>query len=86
MPVGHVHGGDVVHPAAAGLDGDIAGIGDAGEGLADQRVTLFQLTGQECATRRNACCVHGKRRAGRRNTAQLRGKHTGIEIADILEI
>nr|DAG49121.1 MAG TPA: hypothetical protein [Caudoviricetes sp.] len=84
--VSHVHGGDVIDPAAAGLDGDIAGIGDAGEGLADQRVTLFQLTGQECATRRNACCVHGKRRAGRRNTAQLRGKHTGIESADILEI
>nr|DAF20703.1 MAG TPA: hypothetical protein [Caudoviricetes sp.] len=84
--VGHVHGGDVVHPAAAGLDGDIAGIGDAGQGLADERVALFQLTGQECTAGSNACRVHGKRRAGRCNAAQLRGKHTGIKGADILEI
>ena len=42
--IGHAHGGHVIHPAAAGLDYDVPGIGKAGQWLADQGVALLQLT------------------------------------------
>lgn len=52
--VAHGLGGDGVHPAAAGIDVDVPGIRNAGEGLADQRVPLLQLGAEKCPAGGNA--------------------------------
>mgnify|MGYP000765113388 CR=1 FL=1 len=84
--IGHGHGRDVIYPAAAYLDGGVTGIGDAGEGLSDQRVTLFQLTGEECVAALDNSRVHGGSAAGQRSTGVVYGENTGIGGADVLEI
>ena len=84
--IGHGHGRDVIHPAAAYLDGDITGIGDAGEGLSDQRVTLFQLAGEERIAALDGSRVHGGSAAGQRSTGVVYGESTGIGGADVLEV
>ena len=83
--VGHRHGGHIVHPAAAGFNDDIAGVGEAGQGLADHGIPLLQLTDQECAAGSDARGVHDGRAGNRRGRSRLAADHAGVESADILK-
>nr|DAG18324.1 MAG TPA: hypothetical protein [Caudoviricetes sp.] len=85
--VGDRHGRNVIDPAAAYLDGNIAGIGDTGKGLADERVALFELTGEECAAALDGCGIHhGNARGRTAHCGAAESEDTGIGGADVLEI
>ena len=58
--VGHGEGGNIVNPAAARLDNDIAGICNRGQRLTDERVALFKLAGKKRITGGNTGSVHSK--------------------------
>jgi len=84
--IGHAHSGHVVHPAAAGIDIDVPGIGVAGQGLAQQRVPFLQLGDQERAAGGNPRRVHRGDAAGRGPAGQPRRKHTGVKSTYVLKL